>query len=56
MNDTYLNTPIKNCRTCAHCVTSFNSPEFDKCTRFGGSYCDYTVRDQNRCGNSLSQW
>lgn len=40
MTETYLNAPVKNCRTCAHYVPAGRGLEMlDKCALNGMKYC-----------------
>lgn len=46
--------PIRNCRSCAHCVPDSRA-EFDQCLISSG-YCDLTKRYRNGCDYSLRSW
>lgn len=58
MQTTYLNTPIKNCTTCAHFRlaenhTGSSREQFGYCVRFGGFA---SVARKYDCGRDLAEW
>lgn len=52
---TYLNSPVRSCRTCVHREASKLNPAFDRCGRWQ-VYCSTAVGFSNLCGDSLAQW
>lgn len=55
MNQTYLNSPVKNCRTCAHCSRDNMGSRFDHCMRYG-HYCSTSILFDDLCGTELVGW
>lgn len=51
---TYLNSPVKNCRTCVHCVRDRLGASYDHCNLFQ-YYCSIAVH-HDLCGYDLKAW
>lgn len=50
------NSPVKSCRTCAHCIRDFTfGTDFDHCGRFK-HYCSTSIAMDHLCGRELSEW
>lgn len=51
----YLNSPVKCCKTCVHREASEHGVCFDKCSRFA-MYCSVAMSSGDLCGRTLSEW
>lgn len=52
-----LNSPVRNCRTCAHFQTDrILGDEWGSCLRHGGWSCKAITSIEEKCGSGLKHW